>query len=328
MNTYSLKTLLSGVLITPLSDEITKQLESICLSYIEDIGDFNIDGCIKSFMFQTINEDLNKFCNSHYEDSETEDEDDDTEEASSFLQNIIPIVNITMSGYCCYRICEGDDYRAAAICSLGIMNSAKYYYFDKTKMLFPDMIKDMYNKFEVYKQEKVNNIDLSAELSLIIPDIFEDPFDLETIEDTEELSRQLKTMAYYASLYKIEKEIKDNTINAKSVKPYVDVYLAFTEIFKLTPWIFLNNNAKAQISKVTSLITTIKRKEVKDILSDINSEPNYEVLKPISYSSIILRGLIDRDCILKTPISSQKMSVKEFAFALYHELLLEKLLNS
>ncbi len=331
MNNYSLGELLSKVLISPLSDDKITLLESICTSYIEDIDDYNIDMCVKSFVFQVVNESLSTFCKT-YEDDDAEDIDDDSqsddnEEMLNYPRNIAPIVNVVMSGYCCHLICISDDLRAASICSLNIMNSVKQKCFDAANLLFPDMIEGMYDKFENYKRSKLNEIRSISNISKVMSEIFEDKLDLETIEDAEELNDKIKFLAYNASLNIIENDIKNHVIDAGSSVPYVDVFLAIKHIITESPWIFINNDAKTQISTITSKLNSVNKKTIRDILNDIIQEEICGTIKVMSSSSIILRTLASDDSTQTSMFLKQKVTVNEFAIALYYELLLEKLLN-
>lgn len=342
MDNYTLKAMLDKVLIAPISEELLETLESTCSIYVEDISDDEIDQCVNSYIFQNVNNDLEELLdNENQEDEEDEEDDeeidnnneeeedeevDDNEEDTSEY-NIAPIINIVMSGYCCYMICNETNTRKAAICSLSLMNSIKLQWFDSAKILFPDMITELYFKYDNYQESQTKGLIQSKEANMITPQIFTDDLNLEDIEDAEEFNNQIKSLAYYASLYHLEEVVKKNIISQNSTAPYSDIYNAIYNILTDMPWVFLDKHPAQTINKIMSEIQCQTKKKFSEILAEITNLNEFKHTQPKSNSSIILRMLADNNLCKGSKFVGQKLSIKEFAIALYYELLLEILLN-
>lgn len=331
MENYSLKTLLDRVLIAPVSDELIERLDTVCSKYVSNITDEGIDECVKSFVNQTINVNIEGLQDSEEEDvigEEVESVEVEEEDEESILHNLPPIINIVMSGYCCQKLCENKFSREATICSLSLMNSVKQYWFNSTRLLFPEMISNLYYKYDYYQKAMTKGINTSKETELILPLIFEGNIDVEDMSnDPEEYRIEIQSLAYYASKYHIEKSIKDNIIEASSQQPYNDVYKAIFNIINATSWIYLNDNPKSIVDEITSTLKDTSKKTLKDILVEINDISTIEDFQPLSHSSVLLNLIYRKELAGCEILLKQKISIQQFAIALYYELLLETLLN-
>lgn len=335
MENYSLKTLLDSVLITPVTDELIAHLDDVCTKYVSDISNEGVDECVRSFVNQTVNADLEELCklydsaedDAYEENEDSVDSDEVEEDRESILSNLPPIINIVMSGYCCQRLCEDKQSIKAAICSLSLMNIVKQYWFNPARLLFPEMISNMYFRYDCYQEIMINGINKLKETELIVPLIFKDGIDIESIEDSTKFHAEIQSLAYYASKYHVEEFIKDNIIESGSQQPYNDVYKSICSIINATPWIYLNNNPKSIVGEITPNLNGNSKKTLKDILAEINDISIIEDFQPLSQSSILLNLICKKELTGREALLNKKISVQQFAIALYYELLLETLLK-
>lgn len=335
MENYSLKNLLDSVLITPVANELIVHLDAVCSKYVLNISDKEIDECVKSFVNQTINTSLEKLCESYSgneEDITTEEDQDEvnseTEEQDEFaLANLPQIVNIVMSGYCCQKLCKDKQSVKAVICSLSLMNSVKQHWFNSSRLLFPEMICSLYYRYDSYQEMMLERINKSTKTDLIVPLIFEEDIELEDIKDTDKFNKDLESLAYYASRYQIEESVNNNIVKSDSQQPYSDVYKSICNIIDATSWIYLINDPKSIVDKITSTTEDTHKKAVKDILIEFNDKSTIEHSQPVSQSSILLNLIYKKEFAGCEAFLKQKISVQQFAIALYYELLLETILN-
>lgn len=335
MENYSLKKLLDRVLITPVSNELIMHLDIVCSKYVLNISDKEIDECVKSFVSQTVNLNLEKLCESYNgkkddvtaEEGQDEADIETDKQEESILANLPQIVNIVMSGYCCQKLCENKQSIKATICSLSLMNGTKQHWFNASKLLFPEMIHSLYYRYDSYQEMMLERINKSTKTDLIVPLIFEGDIELEGIEDTDRFNKDLESLAYYASRYHIEKSINNNIVKSDSQQPYSDAYKSICNIIDATSWIYLVNDPKSIVDKITSTIEINHKKAVKDILIEINDKSTMEHSQPASQSSILLNLIYNKDQTGCEDLLKQTISIQQFALALYYELLLETLLN-
>lgn len=325
MEKYSLKTLLDSVLITPVTDELVAHLNAVCSKYVSDISNEGVDGCVKSFVNQTVNADIEELCELY--NSAEDDADEENEDSESVLSNLPPIINVVMSGYCCQSLCEDKQSIKAAICSLSLMNIVKQYWFNPASLLFPEMISNLYYRYDHYQETMLKGINKSKETNLIVPLIFEEDVDIENIEDSKKFNEEIESLAYYASKYHIEESINDNIIESDSLQPYNDIYKAICNIINAISWIYIIDNPKSIVDKITSNIRSTPSKALKDVLNEVNDKSIIEDFQPSAQSSVLLNLIYKKELSECEIFLKQKKSVNQFGIALYYELLLEKLLK-
>lgn len=309
-----LQELLNEVVVTPYDKDITNRLAAVCDSLAEDVTVKGIDPYIASFVFNKPDWDFKKEVEKKYKEMFPDQEH----------LNLPPLFAIVLSQYITIQVIVGKfKGRDQATASLILMNYMLYRKGSLSRLILPDHIGEMFYKHDDYIAEK-DVINTEEELKHI-GDILSSPNYIVDHYSEDDVKKEIRVMAKMAALYQ-QQFIIDKYKRTLETNPFIKVYCYLVDITNNAKWLFMKNDIKQLLMKVTREDEQKKQVSIEGIISELVKADVIVPYESLEESSLLLNYISMKESIPEE-IRSRRLTVMEFGVYVYYELLLEHIID-